>query len=141
MTRFFLTFVTRKMPTIMFQTKVITAVYDVEAQFPNPNFVRCHEVQLPWRVNNAACYRINLYRSQWSTSPPSLMNDPGLKGTADSIWGAQCGNTTGSVKALTAIKLSTRDFYLENIQCCPLYNTALSTGLAANPATAGGTAV
>jgi hypothetical protein len=49
------------------------------------------------------------------------MNDWGLRGTKDSVWGAQCGNDTRRIEAMTAIKLKT-DWYYDNIECCPLFS-------------------
>jgi hypothetical protein len=93
-------------------------VYDGEALFPHANNVRCHEVQRPWRVNISSCYRINLFRL-YVTDPVSPMNDWGLKGTANSVWGAQCGDLD-RLEAMTAIRLHT-GYYNYDMECCQLY--------------------
>jgi hypothetical protein len=48
------------------------------------------------------------------------MNDWGLKGTADSVWGAQCGDGK-RLEAMTAVKQNSTNTYNESIECCQLY--------------------
>jgi hypothetical protein len=61
------------------------------------------------------------------------MNDAGLKGTVDSFWDAQCGNTTTAVEAMTAIKLNVTDYYNENIRRCPVFKLSSSAVRASEP--------
>jgi hypothetical protein len=107
--------------------QVITAAYEGQDVFASVDYVRCNRVLPPWRVDNTACYRINLQEST-SQSPASPMNDPGLKGTADSMWGAQCGRGGAAIEALTAVKLvqSNKVHLHDNIECCALYRTDTS---------------
>jgi hypothetical protein len=101
--------------------QVLVAIYDDSSNYDSPPWVKCRTVASPWFVNNSACYTINVFKRTEDPAIVSPMNDPTMTGTADSVWGAQCGNQT-SVHAMVALKLSTvRPYFIDIVTCCPLY--------------------
>jgi hypothetical protein len=98
-------------------------VYDDNADFGSPFYVKCRRPSPPWQVNNSACYNIDVFKTNTAqyASIISPMNNPGLTWTADMDWGAQCGKQA-SVEAMVSLKLNPSvPYFIDRIMCCPLF--------------------
>jgi hypothetical protein len=103
--------------------QIIVAVFDDNADFSSPFYVKCRRPAPPWYLNNSACYDIDLFKRDTLqyASVISPMNNPGFTWTVDMNWGAQCGNLT-SMDAMISLKLNPAvAYYTERITCCRLY--------------------
>ncbi|CAG0916563.1 unnamed protein product [Notodromas monacha] len=80
-------------------------------------YIRCNTLELPWKVDNTNCHSIELFRNLGNATL-SWMNDPGLKKTADEVWGAECGDKN-NMEAMVMLDLhDSANFRVERIQCC-----------------------
>jgi hypothetical protein len=106
----------------LFNFQVVTGIFSSNGGFQVPTYLRCHQLVQPWVVNSTKCRTIDLYRYD-EFFPPSPLNDPNLLGTADSVWGAQCGSWAPELEAMVAMGLHYTNRIL-NMKCCQLQKIA-----------------
>jgi hypothetical protein len=110
---------TRILGGLCLSSQVVTGIYSTWSGFQVPSYLRCHKLDDQWAVNASHCRSINIYRYQ-STSPPSPLNDPGYTGTADSVWGAQCGGWRAYIEAMVSLGVDYTN-RMSAMRCCAVY--------------------